>query len=171
MLVDNLEKVYFEANVPEKDFAALSVGQSVAITVDALAGKTFVGKLERLVPVAAEGSHDFLARIAMANPDLQLNPGMFARGNVLLESHPSAILVSKDALLNNDTTNPKNSLFVVFNDKAQQREVTTGLERDALIEILNGVKAGEEVIVAGQQGLKSGEGVSIVKKRSLEQAK
>jgi HlyD family secretion protein len=171
MLVDNLDKVYFEAIVPEKDFATLSVGQSVTITVDALPGKTFTGKLERLVPVATEGSHDFLARIAVANLDLQLNPGMFARGSVLLEKHSSAILVSKDALLNSDTTTPKNSLFVVFNDKAQEREVTTGLERDSLIEILGGIKAGEEVIVAGQQGLKSGEAVSIVKKRSLEQAK
>jgi HlyD family secretion protein len=170
MLVDSLDKVYFEASVPEKDFAALSVGQPVTVTVDALPGKTFSGKLERLVPVAAQGSHDFLARIAMSNPDLQLNPGMFARGNVLLEKHSSALLVSKDALLNSDTTNPKNSLFVVFKDKAQQREVTTGLERDSLIEILAGIKAGEEVIVAGQQGLKSGEAVSIARKRSLEQA-
>jgi RND family efflux transporter MFP subunit len=171
MLVSTLDKVHFEAVVPEKDFAELAVGQSVAVTVDALPGRTFAGKLERLVPVAAEGSHDFLARIAIANPNLQLNPGMFARGNVLLERHLGAIVVSKDALLQSDTTNPKNSLFVVFNDKAQLREVTTGLEQDSLIEILSGVTAGEEVIVAGQQGLKSGEDVSIVRKRNLEQAK
>jgi len=171
LLVDNLDRVYFEATVPEKDFASLAAGQSVTVAVDALPGKTFAGKLERLVPVAAEGSHDFLARIAVVNPNLQLNPGMFARGKVLLERHPSAIVISKDALLNSDLTNPNNSLFAVFNDKAQQREVTTGLEQDSLIEILSGVKAGEEVIVAGQQGLKSGEAVSIVRKRSLEQAK
>ena len=165
MKVASLDRVYFEAVVPEKDFVSLSVGQPVAITVDALPGQAFPGEVERLVPVARDQSRDFLARIAVDNGQLRLKPGMFARGEVLVEKHPQAVVVPRDAVIEQGS---EKSLFVVKNNLVQHKKVVTGLESPALIEILSGVSPGEEVVTAGQQGLKSGSLVSVTRRQPGE---
>lgn len=162
MKVAALEQVYFEAIVPEKEFAALSMGQSVTVTVDALPGQSFSGNLERLVPVASEQSHDFMARIAVANPGLRLRPGMFARGSVLVERHPNAIVVPNEALLGQPGSQ---TVFVVASDRAESRKVVTGLQDATQTEIISGLKAGDKVVVAGQQGLTNGQQVSVTRRQ------
>jgi multidrug efflux pump subunit AcrA (membrane-fusion protein) len=156
--IATLNQVYFEATVPEKDLSSLSPGQQVNISVDALSGEQFAGRIERFWPTAGR---DFLARIAVINPKMELMPSMFARGNVLVEKHPRAIVVPKDALLDKD--NGK-MVYVVENNQALQRKVTLGLTNASLVEITSGVKEGEEVVVSGQQGLSGGEAVSITRR-------
>jgi len=156
-----LEQVYFEATVPEKDLSFLSSGQQVNISVDALSGEQFTGRIARLLPVATGQSRDFLARIAVENSQLHLRPGMFARGKVLVEKHPRAIVVPKDALLDKDSGK---MVYIVENNQALQRKVILGLTNASLVEITSGVKEGEEVVVSGQQGLSGGEAVSITRK-------
>lgn len=160
--IADLRRVYFEATVPARDFAALAAGQPVNVSVDALAGESFAGRLERIVPVASPESRDFLARIAIENPSLQLRPGMFARGSVQVERHESAIVVPNEALIGDPG---RQRVFVVSGDKAVSRNVTTGLETATLTEIVSGVRAGEEVITAGQQGLQSGQQVNITRRQ------
>jgi HlyD family secretion protein len=163
MRIAALEKVYFEATVPEKGLAELSVGQPVNISVDALPGESFPGGLERLVPVARADSRDFLARIAVENAEMRLKPGMFARGRVLVESHPEAVVVPRDALLEKDG---EKVVFVVKGGRAEERKVVPGLDSNGLTEIVSGVSAGEEVVIAGQHGLTSGQPVMAARRQS-----
>lgn len=157
-----LERLYFEATVPEREFALLAVGQPVSVTVDALPGQTFAGRVERLVPVASAESRDFMARIAVSNPQLRLRPGMFARGRVLVEAHPNAIVVPNEALLGQPG---RQTVFVAKGDRAEMRDVVTGLQDVTRTEILSGVAAGEDVVVAGQQGLTSGQRVTVTRRQ------
>ncbi|NIM66575.1 MAG: efflux RND transporter periplasmic adaptor subunit [Armatimonadetes bacterium] len=165
MRIAALEQVYLEASVPEKNFAVLAVDQQVSISADALPGKTFEGRVERLVPVAEHQSREFMARIAVENTGLQLRPGMFARGSVLLEKHAEAVVVPKEAMVEQ---NGKKTVFVVQSNRAEPREVTIGLENAAQIEILSGIAAGDKVITSGQEGLKSGQLVTVTRRQSGE---
>ncbi len=157
-----LEQVYFEATVPEKDLSSLSTGQQVAVTVDALTGQSFRGRVERLVPVATGQSRDFLARIAVDNTNLRLRPGMFARGNVLVERHASATVVPTEAVLGDPG---KQMVYVVKGNRTESRKVTTGIQNATVVEILAGVAPGEDIVISGQQGLKSGQTVNVIRRR------
>jgi HlyD family secretion protein len=160
MRVAALEQVYFEATVPEKDFVSLSVGQRVNVSVDALPGQTIGARLTRLVPVANQNSRDFIARIEILNPGMKLRPGMFARGLVLVERHMNAIVIPNEALLGSPGAQ---NVYVVVAGKAQNRKVKTGLQNATSTEIVTGLNAGEQVVTAGQQGLKTGQAVSVKK--------
>jgi len=152
-----LDEVYFEALVSERQIGAVAPGLAAQIAVDALPGRTFVGKVRRVLPVAEAGSRDFRVKVALPNPEGLLRPGMFARGRVLVSRREGAVLVPGGALVRREG---KSVVFTVQGGRARQRPVVTGLEGREEVEVVSGLKAGEQVVTAGHQGLRGGERVS-----------
>ncbi len=154
-----LDSVYFEGLLSETEFSKVKRGQSVQVTVDALPGKTFFGTVARIYPVASSASRDFTLRIDIPNTTGELRPGMYARGRILVKRHPSAIVVSKDALTNiaGDTAD----LFVVRNGIAHLKQVKIGIVDPVNAEIRSGISVGEQVVVAGQTDLHNGDPIQI----------
>jgi hypothetical protein len=92
--------------------------------------------------------------------DRRMRPQMFARGDILVNTHRNAVLVDKDAVLF-DPANNKTRVFVVENDRAVERVVKVGYTNPEQVEILNGVAAGEKVITNGQAALQNGDLVKV----------
>ncbi|MCC6443365.1 MAG: efflux RND transporter periplasmic adaptor subunit [Armatimonadetes bacterium] len=158
MKIVSLSTVYFEAALPETNFAQVRVGQTVAVKVDALPGKSFLGRVQKILPSADTSSRDFTVKIAIANPTGTLRPGMFARGLITVAKKSNAITIPTDAVFHDAE---QNKVFVVQGGKAVLRNAALGIQTDHKVEVLSGVRAGEQVIVSGQINLKDGQSVEV----------
>jgi membrane fusion protein (multidrug efflux system) len=98
-------------------------------------------------------------RARLPNPDLRLRPGLFAQVSVSLAVNPSALMVPEQAIwpIGNDKI-----LYIVTDGIANQRVVTIGDRKPGLVEIVDGLSAGEEIVVAGQMKLFPGAAVRTV---------
>lgn len=151
--------VYFQAILSEKQYAEVAPGQSVDVSVDALPGEKFAGRVARILPVASAAARSFTVRVDFPI-DRRLRPQMFARGRILVGVHRGATLVNKDAVLF-DLSGTAGTLFVVSGDKAHARKVRTGYMDPHYAEILSGVRVGEKVVVEGQNTLRDGDPVTV----------
>jgi len=161
--------VYFQASVPESQYADVGVGQPVDVTVDALSGESFRGRVSRVFPVASAATRSFTLRVDFQG-DGRLRPQMFARGRIVVGTHSRATVVPKDAVIfrrgDGATTHADaGSEAVVFvigpGDKAAERRVTVGYSDPTYVEILSGVRPGERVVTAGNNALQDGDPVSV----------
>ncbi|MGH8313641.1 MAG: efflux RND transporter periplasmic adaptor subunit, partial [Steroidobacterales bacterium] len=101
----------------------------------------------------------FKITVEVNDPTSKLKPGMFARVGVVYERRANALQIPRTAIVDNDG---QATVFVVNKDKAEQRDIKTGLANAGFIEVTAGVKAGDQVVVVGQNGLKSGNLVRVV---------
>ncbi len=144
-LIADRTVLWVELAVFENDARVLRVGTPVALTTDAVPGRTFRGKVSFIQPRVDEKSRTLTARIEVPNPDGVLRPGMFA----MAELSPAAserLSVPITAVL---PTGTQELVFVNRGDGAfVPREVETGTRGDSLVEIVGGLKAGDEVVAS-----------------------
>jgi membrane fusion protein (multidrug efflux system) len=99
------------------------------------------------------------AEINIPNPGYLLKPGMFAKIEMILKEKPDALTVPRDAVLKEEG---KEFVFAVEGNQAFRKPVVTGIERENLIEIVEGVKDGDKIVVRGQESLKDRSTIRIV---------
>jgi HlyD family secretion protein len=150
--------VYHEATVPERVALRVVPGQRVDVIVQGNGDRRVEGRVERLVPVADPESRDFLVRIDITDGLEATKPGMFARGLIVVQESPEAVVVPKDALVEREG---RMLAFVVADGRAEQREVSIGLSDERRAEILSGIAPGDTVVVVGAQGLRDGDRVQV----------
>ncbi len=129
------------APVPERFVPMVRVGMEVTLTVDATPGKVFSGNVTRVAPAIDDVTRTLLVEAEVANPDGLLKPGSFAHITANL-GEDRALFVPKAAVLRYAGVA---RVFVIENDVAHTREVTTGDTLGETIEISQGLKAGETV--------------------------
>jgi RND family efflux transporter MFP subunit len=152
--------VFFAAEVPERDIAAIRVGQCAEVTVDALPGEKLSGSVVELLPSGEVASRRFVVNIALPNPRGRLREGMFARGRLVVQRQVTVVLVPLDAIVRREG---KEFVAVVTPpDKVAFRPVKLGVSREDKTEIVEGLQAGETVVTQGAQGLKPDSLVEIV---------
>ena len=154
--IDQLEATL---NVPERELATLKAGLPVELQVDALAGKTFTGIVDRVSPVVDAGSGTFRVIAAFNNASGQLQPGMFGRLRIDYDRRANALAIPRAALIEDDT---KPSVFVVRDGKAQRVALTVGHVEGGWVEVREGLKEGEQVVVAGKTALRDGTKVQVL---------
>lgn len=154
----DLSSVYYEATVPERAALKVSAGQPVEVIVQGNGDRAVVGEVERLVPVADPTSRDFLVRISIVDGSDVTRPGMFARGAVIVKQRSDVVVVPKTAIIQRDG---RPVLFVVKEDKAEERPVIIGLMDRTRAEVVGGVDAWEKVVIAGAEGLQDGSPVQV----------
>ena len=88
-----------------------------------------------------------LLRGRIANSDFRLKPGMFARVRLVLAERGEALMVPEEALV---PGGQEMAVWKVVEGKAQRTTVKTGLRREAQVEVLEGLQAGDIVVTAGQ---------------------
>lgn len=160
--LDNIEA---ELNVPEREIGRIRTGQLARVIVDALAEDAFEGEVTRVAPEVDPTSGTFRVVVTLGNADRRLKPGMFGRVDVRTDIRSNALLTPLEAVV---TLRDKSSLFVVNEDVAERRAVTTGYVSDGNIEILTGADEGDQVVMTGQDGLRDGTRVSIVEGYATE---
>jgi HlyD family secretion protein len=164
MRIVSLTNVFFDAQLPEVQFAQVNPGQVVEVTIDALGGRHFQGAVSKIYPVASTQARSFTARIQLKNEANLLRPQMFARGRIVLATHPRAILIPHDAVL--DVNGDTGRVFVVTGDgkeqKARETKVKLGFATAQQYEITDGVKAGDTVVSVGQAQLQDNTPVQVI---------
>ena len=158
-VVEDLDTLMLRVNVPERELAKLSVGQVAQLTFDAVPNHVFEGRISLISPYVSAETATFTVRIHVTKTDGLLRPGMFARVAIVYERKPDALQIPRTALLDGDGP-PK--VFVVKDGKALERAVKLGLSNGAWIEVTDGLKDGEQVVVVGQGAVKPGAAVRVV---------
>jgi len=158
-VVEDLDTLILRVNVPERELSKLSVGQPAELAFDAVPGRTFLGQIALISPSIDPATATFGVRIRVTDTGSLLRPGMFARVAIVYERKPDALQIPRTALLDTDGQ-PK--VFVVTDGKAAERAVTLGLSNGAWIEVTEGLKDGEQVVVVGQGAVKPGTAVRVV---------
>jgi len=149
----DLSEMKMVVNVIEREFIYLQKGQAVKITVTAFPDRVFSGRIQVITPALELQSRTAEIQISIPNPGLVLKPGMFGRAEILLRANPQAVLVPIQSLM---TEGGQDWLYVLKDDQVARRPVRKGAVRDTVVEILQGVVPGEQVITAGQTALKDG---------------
>lgn len=161
-----LTEMKMVVNVIEREFIYLQKGQAVKITVTALPDRVFSGRIEVITPALELQSRTAEIQISIPNPGLVLKPGMFGRAEILLRANPQAVLVPIQSLM---TEGGQDSIYVLKDDQVARRPVRKGAVRDTVVEILQGVVPGEQVITAGQTALKDGAKVRLTLQQPQKQ--
>jgi RND family efflux transporter MFP subunit len=159
MRIVDLRTIYFDAIISETQYSHIRIGQPVEVDVYALQGKRFKGAVTKVFPVAT-AARTFTVRVTMQNEGNTLRPQMFANGKIILQAHTNALTLPQDAILERQGNGGR--VFVVVNGTAEERKIVTGIVNGTTVEILEGLEAGDKVIIAGQTQLQKGDKVDSV---------
>jgi Cu(I)/Ag(I) efflux system membrane fusion protein/cobalt-zinc-cadmium efflux system membrane fusion protein len=140
--IADLSAVWVEADVFESDAPFIKVGAPAAVTLDAWPGESRRGRSVYIYPFVEEKTRTLRVRFAFANPDLRLKPGMYA--NVEMSSSlGNGLTVPSDAVLD---AGRGQIVFVAEGDGYfEPRTVSVGQRIDGRVQILTGLKEGDEV--------------------------
>jgi RND family efflux transporter MFP subunit len=145
--------------VPEKDVGRLKTGQDVIFKVDAFPEKDFKGKVNIVYPSLEEKTRTLQVEALVPNPDGILKPGLFAKVILYTGGEKATVVVPVTSLLYEAELV---RVFVVEGDRAKERSVKIDSKYGEAMEIVEGVKEGERVVVAGQQALSEGVKVAVL---------
>jgi len=162
MRIVAMDKVKVVVQVVERELAHLKCGALADIQVDAYVEEVFRGELTCINPTVNLESRTVDVEIQVDNKDHRLKPGMFARVSIVTQRRDGVLMLSKDWLVRQSAT-PQ--VFVNENGKASRRVVSLGVEGEEYVEVLKGLQAGEEVIVAGQYEIKDGMPVKVIRRQ------
>jgi len=158
LTVMDIRSVRIEIAVPESEVPLVKVGLPVEIAVDELPGRSFAGRVTRFAYALDEASKTMTAEAEMPNPKSELRPGMYARARIGMERRPDALLVPAAALV---PGKGQDFVFTVVDGKAKRVPVRAGFRDDASVEILDGLAAGQTVVLAGSNPPADGQPVVV----------
>jgi multidrug efflux pump subunit AcrA (membrane-fusion protein) len=156
--IADIHKVKVELDIPEDKIQDICLGQRAEIRVDGYPDEVFQGQVSLIRPLINSQTRTFTVKLDVPNPDYRLKPGMYARVKITLMEKKDVPLISRDAVLKKDGMS---YVMLVNNSKAREQTIKTGLAQGDRVEVIEGVSAGDQVIVSGHQGLKSGMAVKI----------
>ncbi len=142
----DLSRVWIDADVFEKDLPRVRPGQEVKLKVTAFPDSTFSGKVILINSVVDPETRTVKVRTEVANPDGRLKPDMFANVQIVTELNRAAISIPQSAVLNDEG---KTIVFVSEGNGYQKRQVQAGIQNNDRVEIVDGLKAGDKVVVKG----------------------
>lgn len=155
----DLREVWVNADIDEGDLGKIRAGQRVEVTADAFPGRTFRGQITRLGRAVEVRP---AARVARARIDLfgptPLLPGMSVDVDIIVQSREDALQIPLDALVESEGNT---KVFVVNDGVVRSRKIRVGLRGSDRVEVVEGLQAGERVVVGGLHNLRDGERVNI----------
>lgn len=149
--------------VPSAEMARLKVGQKLLFTTDGIPGKTFEGKIMFINPEVQTADRSLKVIAEVANEPEVLKGGLFAKGRIICGIRKNILQVPRAALAGLDLTAKKATLFVVDKDTARRRQLSIGTVSGEMVEITDGLKAGELYVSRGGFNLKDADRVAMVK--------
>ncbi|HIJ83344.1 MAG: czcB [Magnetococcales bacterium] len=142
----DLTSVWVVADVFEQEAGSVHVGQSAEVTLKAMPGKTFAGKVSFIYPTLSAETRTVQVRIELANPDGLLRPALYATVHLASSNSASMVLAVPDSALL-DSGSRQVVLVERGEGQFEPRPVKAGGKGDGYVEILEGLKEGEKVVV------------------------
>jgi membrane fusion protein (multidrug efflux system) len=160
MTIVALDPIRVEVQVLESEIAHLARGRTADVSFAAFPGETFTGRIQTINPIVESGTRTARVTVLVDNPQGRILPGMYARVSLEARRYANRVLVPRSAILERD----RRTMLFVFepgsaDGQAKWRYVTTGLQNDAMVEILSqgvetdSVKPGEVVLTEGHYTL------------------
>lgn len=161
--LEDLSSLVMEFRLPERYLTRVRTGQLVEVSLDALPQRVFKARVEALDSQVAADGRALLVSARLEEGLAQLKPGMFARGRVVFSVRAGAVVVPEEALV------PQGNRQLIFKvvdgadgKKVSQRlEAKVGARIDGKVEILEGIKPGDQVVTAGHARLVRGDALPV----------
>lgn len=142
--IQNLQRVFVTANVPEREIARIRAGANVRVTTDAAPGQVFSGEVKLIGTRLDPKTRSLPVQVLVENPSGRLRPEGFARVALGTGAARRVMSVPHSAVVGDG-----NAVFVAEGDHYEWREVTLGKEAGGFVEVLSGLKEGDSVVVKG----------------------
>lgn len=154
------DKMYIDFNLPEKNISEVKLGQEALVTNYTIVEDTLMGTVSELSPMISSETRTFSGKLLINNPDLKLRPGMFVKSDIITAKKDSVIVIPKNIIL---TGNRGKYVFIVErNSAAANRQITTGIENKDFVEVLEGLKENDRLIIKGFETLRDNSKVKII---------
>lgn len=151
--ITDTTKLVAYLKIPQTELTKFSPGHAAEIRVDSVPDRTFKATIARISPTIDERNGTFRATAYIDNVNGDLAPGMFGRFTIAYERHPDALVIPVRALMEEDS---QFVVYVVEDGAANRRPVEIGIRSGGKVEILQGLDAGDAVVVTGQGSLRDG---------------
>lgn len=153
-LVDDGD-LYVTVQVPERNAARVNPDTPVTLRVGAIGSVPVAGKIHRIAPVLDSSTRSLRVDVTVTDPgDFYLRPGMYARVSMELGREEDALTLSNQAILRRTDGSPY--LWKIVDGEATQTELTLGLAGRDRSQIVDGVEAGDRVVLRGHEKLEEG---------------
>lgn len=160
-VVQQITPVKILVGISETDYTKVKKGDTVTLTADALPGREYTGKVNRIHPTIDPATHTVMIEVIVPNSDRTLRPGMFARVKVTFAVNNS--IVVPDAAIVKQQGSGVRSVYVVGEDNTvTSTQVVLGRHFGGRYEILEGLNDGDIVVVKGLSALRNGSKVKTV---------
>jgi RND family efflux transporter MFP subunit len=156
----NYSSMLMDLSMPENLMGQVQINQLAHIMNYALPDDTLKGNITELSPAIDMDARTFKGRIKVDNRDELLKPGMFVKAEIVVDQRDSALVVPKEVVL---TEGNRKMVFIATNSAAEKRYIRTGIETLSEVEVLEGLKENERLIVKGFETLKDRSKVKVVK--------
>ncbi len=157
----DMDPVRVDALVTDRVVGALTVGDEVAVEVEAIDGE-FTGVISEVAPAPEPESGQYPVRVLVENPGEQLKPGMMAEVQFVRERVRDVLAVPRGAV---SARADEHYVFVVEDDVARRRPVRVGLQDEEYTEITSGLQGGDAVVHYGLEYLEDGSPVEVIEER------
>lgn len=144
--ITDLASVWVLADVFEQDIGLVRSGAKAKVTISAYPGKAFDGNITYVYPTLASETRTIPVRIELPNPGQLLKPGMFAQVELAVPGKSNVVTVPLSAIIDSGTRSIV--LVQAKEGRYEPREVKIGARSDRYVEVLEGIKDGEQVVIA-----------------------
>lgn len=151
--LESIDPLKVDFRVPEIYLKQVQVGQSLSVTLDALPGKIYEGKVFAVNPLVDAAGRAIVIRAIVRNPDTSLRPGMFARVRLFTREAKDAMAIPDTALV---PAGDEQFVYRIVEGKARRAKVEIGQRREGMVEVLSGLEPADVVVTAGQLKLRDG---------------
>ena len=154
--LEDIDPIKVEFKLSERYAAAIAVGQSIEVVVDAMPGRTFEGNIYAINPRLDPRTRAFSLRARVANEDGTLRPGMFARVNLIVDRRENAITIPEEAIW---PQGDKAYVYRIIDGKAALTGIELGERFQGKVEVRSGLAADEMIVASGHMKIRDGSAV------------
>lgn len=151
--LEDLQTLHVDFKVPEVWLSRLSIDQAVGVVTDAFPGLTFHGAVTAIDPRVDSVNRTVAVRAVVPNPDGRLRPGLFATVSVMLGQDTRAVLIPEEAVF---VQRDRTMVYRVQDGTARLAELVTGAHERGMVQVKEGLSAGDYVVRAGTHKLHDG---------------
>ena len=155
-----IDRLKVRVGIPESDVDAVRRIETFKVTIDALGGRTFTARKYFLSKTADPMARVFNLELELNNPGGEILPDMFTRVEIVKQEVPEGLSIPLYAVINRDA---EHIVYVAEDGHARARPVTLGLLEGWRVQITEGLRSREQVIVVGQRSVNDGEQINVVR--------
>lgn len=156
----DMDNVYVQINITENLISGIQQNQEVTVVIPSAKEEEFTGKIDSISPVSDPRTQLYPIKIYIPNTEHTIKPGMLAQVSLSTDTRENVVAVKSEAVVER---NGESFIYIVEDNKAVEKKVKIGLDTGDYVEIIEGVKEGDNIIVKGQSYVKDETQVKVVR--------